>query len=85
MFRETAPDECEILNLAVDPQFRRRGIARCLVSLAIAAPRTVFLEVRESNAPARKLYEGAGFRVITSRETYYNDTHESAIVMKFHS
>jgi ribosomal-protein-alanine N-acetyltransferase len=85
-FRETAPGEREILNLAVDPPFRRRGVARRLMEQVLEAARgTVFLEVRESNRPARNLYETLGFQVIGVRERYYADSGESAIVMKFHS
>jgi len=84
--RRTAPDESEILNLAVDPQFRRRGVARQLVEQVLEALHgALFLEVRESNHAARKLYESLGFRVIALREKYYNEPEESAIVMKFHS
>ena len=84
--RRTAPDENEILNLAVDPQFRRRGVARQLVELVLEALHgALFLEVRESNHAARKMYQSLGFQVISLRKKYYNEPEESAIVMKFHS
>lgn len=84
--RRTAPDETEILNLAVDPQFRRHGVARQLVEQVLeSAGGALFLEVRESNHAARKLYESLGFQVIALRKKYYNKPEESAIVMKFHS
>jgi ribosomal-protein-alanine N-acetyltransferase len=84
--RRTAADESEILNLAVDPQFRRRGVARQLVEQVLeSAGGALFLEVRESNHAARKLYESMGFQVIALRKNYYNEPVESAIVMKFHS
>src|SRR5262249_17153079 len=60
--RQVAPGEHEILNLAVDPGERRRGIARKLVLDALAAAQGAwFLEVRASNAGAIRLYESAGF------------------------
>jgi ribosomal-protein-alanine N-acetyltransferase len=84
--RHTAPDEVEILNLAVDPLFRRRGIGRSLIQKLLANHAgSTFLEVRESNLAARKLYHSLGFEAIAVRKNYYNSSGESAIVMKFHS
>ncbi len=84
--RHTAADELEILNLAVDPLFRRRGVARCLVQQVLANFRgNVYLEVRASNFAARKLYHSLGFEAIGVRNDYYDSPGESAIVMKFHS
>jgi ribosomal-protein-alanine N-acetyltransferase len=81
-----APGECEILNLAVGPQCRRAGVATALLRVALHDFRgDVFLEVRESNAAARKFYKRLGFQELTVREKYYNTPLESAIVMKFHS
>ena len=84
--RNTAPDELEILNIAVDPPFRRRGIGRSLMqSLQANHTGSTFLEVRESNFAARKLYHSLGFEAVAVRRDYYNASGESAIVMKFHS
>ena len=84
--RKTAPDEMEILNVAVDPPCRRRGVARGLIRQLLDNYRgTVWLEVRQSNATARQLYHALGFQVNSVRENYYSAPTESAIVMKFHS
>lgn len=84
--RRTAEDEIEILNVAVDPPFRRRGIGRSLILEVIGKnPGTVFLEVRQSNMAARKLYHSLGFETVAVRPDYYSGPVESAIVMKFHS
>ena len=84
--RYTAADELEILNIAVDPPLRRRGVARCLVQRLLANFRgNVYLEVRASNFAARKLYHSLGFEVVGVRPDYYDSPGESAIVMKFHS
>lgn len=69
-------DEAEILTLAVDPEARRRGIARALVAeAALAATSTgavrLFLEVAEDNAAARGLYRAAGFAQAGRRRGYY--------------
>ncbi|MDQ6675956.1 MAG: ribosomal protein S18-alanine N-acetyltransferase [Acidobacteriota bacterium] len=83
VWRETAPEEAEILNLAVAPEFRRRGLA--LAMIRAMAMREVFLEVRESNAAARALYRRAGFREAGIRFGYYSHPAESAIVMRLQS
>ncbi len=84
--RRVAPDEIEILNVAVDPPFRRRGAARALIQEMIGRNRgEVYLEVRQSNLAARKLYHSLGFEAIGVRQDYYSGPVESAIVMKFHS
>jgi ribosomal-protein-alanine acetyltransferase len=85
--RETAPGEREILNLAVDPAERRRGVARRLLGDALtdafASPAAWFLEVRESNTAALQLYKSLGFNVAGRRENYYHNPSEGAIVMRF--
>ena len=66
--RALGEGECELLNLAVDPAFRRQGIGRRLVETLLAQhPRTIWLEVRESNAVARKFYGIIGFREVGRR------------------
>jgi len=86
VFREVAPDEREILNLAVDPAERRKGIAGRLLSEVLAVAKgTWFLEVRASNAAALQLYESAGFHRAGRRRNYYYEPAEDAIVMRFFS
>lgn len=84
--RQIEPDEREILNLAVDPAERRRGVARTLLESELRRAKTRwFLEVRVSNSSAVRLYEGAGFRMTGRRESYYSNPVEPGIVMKFDS
>jgi [ribosomal protein S18]-alanine N-acetyltransferase len=84
--RLTGPQERELLNLAVAPEFRRRGVGSELVhSLVTETPICVFLEVRESNHGAREFYKSLGFQEIGLRKSYYDSPPESAIVLKFHS
>lgn len=85
--RTVAPGENEILNLAVHPPGRRRGIAKALLEQAFGAiAGDWFLEVRESNAAAQKLYQRLGFSTAGTRPGYYQDgpkrSPESAIVMR---
>jgi [ribosomal protein S18]-alanine N-acetyltransferase len=79
-------DEMHILNLAVDPQFRRTGIARDLVHAALKrsyeqGAKRAFLEVRISNAPAQKLYASLGFIGNAIRRDYYDAPVEDAVIM----
>ena len=84
--RRLAEGECEILNLAVAPDFRRQGIARDLCRKVLEGFRgAVYLEVRESNQAARDLYESLGFKELDRRYRYYYNPPEDAIVLKFHS
>jgi len=85
-----AADEAEILSIALEPGHRGRGLSRDLFlthlgHLAGRGVRTVFLEVEENNAPARKLYERAGFAVAGRRERYYKEAggvELNALVMR---
>lgn len=78
--RATDVGEWELLNIAVAPEFRRRGVARELLA-ALPAGR-IFIEVRASNAAARTLYETSGFRSIGVRRRYYHSPVEDGIVME---
>lgn len=84
--RRLTEGESEILNLAVDPELRRRGVAGWLLGETLAAaPGSCFLELRHSNQAARKLYDTFGFRVVARRPGYYQDTGEDAVVMRLES
>ncbi len=82
--RETAPGEREILNLAVAPDQRRRGIARRLLQEELLrAGGEWYLEVRESNAAAIGLYASVGFKIAGRRPGYYHGPSESGIILKW--
>jgi len=77
--------EWEIENVVVAAEFLRRGIAKELVRTLIQlaeheAASAILLEVRESNLPARRLYEKHGFREVGRRRMYYRDPAEDAIL-----
>jgi ribosomal-protein-alanine N-acetyltransferase len=81
-----ADKEREILNVAVHSDFRRLGIATQLLRDEMANhPGAHFLEVRESNIAARRLYEGLGFQVVGARPGYYENPNETGIVMRIYS
>jgi len=82
--------EAEILTLAVLPECQRRGIGREIIGSMLEYARgqgvkSIFLEVRESNRAARRLYQAFGFSVISRRRNYYQSPHgvlEDAVVMR---
>jgi [ribosomal protein S18]-alanine N-acetyltransferase len=79
-------EEIRFLNLAVHPQFRRRGIAKQLIlqALRIGVDQGCcrgLLEVRHSNQTARTLYESLGFKEYATRNSYYTNPTEDAILM----
>jgi len=85
-WRQTAPDEAELLNLGVDPEFRRQGVARALLAaLSSVASGTLFLEVAADNTAAIELYKKLGWQGIGVRPGYYGQGRVDAIVMKFSS
>ncbi len=84
--RQVVPGETELLNLAVAPEWRRKGIGTALLrDLAGTFPGVLYLEVRESNTAALKLYEMFGFKRVMYRPGYYQAPPEGAVVMNFHS
>ncbi|HYL36302.1 MAG TPA: GNAT family N-acetyltransferase [Bryobacteraceae bacterium] len=84
--RRVAGPEREILNVAVHPDFRRLRIATELLRAELAHwPGAHFLEVRESNLAARRLYEGLGFQAVGARPGYYENPPETGIVMRIFS
>ncbi len=84
--RKVLEDEREILNLAVAPELRRRGVARALLLRCLEGfEGSVFLEVRASNKAAIEFYKCHKFQEVSRRAEYYEIPTESAIVMKFHS
>lgn len=76
-------DEMEVLNLGVHPDFRRRGIGRALMLNLMERCRDLeirrgLLDVKETNLPAKALYERLGFKKVGVRKKYYPDTREDA-------
>jgi [ribosomal protein S18]-alanine N-acetyltransferase len=82
-----AADEGEIANLAVAPSGWGSGIGRGLLNAALSAAlargaAAVYLEVRDSNDRARRLYQSSGFEEIGRRRRYYRRPVEDAIVLR---
>jgi len=84
-FYHVGPD-MEILNLAVHPDYRRKGLGENLLRRVLAACvelgiRQVRLEVRLNNTAALNLYSKVGFSRVGVRKNYYPDTGEDAVLM----
>ena len=83
IWHQPAKDEAELLNLAVDPAYRRHGVAsRLLRTLLREVAGTVFLEVAENNPGAIALYQRLGWEAIATRRGYYEMGKINAVVMK---
>jgi ribosomal-protein-alanine N-acetyltransferase len=79
-------DEAHIATLAVDPAYRRQGVARQLLADTLQVSirqgvRTATLEVRAGNLEAQALYRRFGFDVVGRRPRYYRDNYEDALLM----
>jgi ribosomal-protein-alanine N-acetyltransferase len=83
---EPVLDEGHITDIAVGRKYQGRGIATGLLNkvLDLAGKlnvKSIFLEVRESNAAAKKLYSKFGFKQIGRRKSYYHKANEDALVL----
>ncbi|HET9803170.1 MAG TPA: ribosomal protein S18-alanine N-acetyltransferase [Candidatus Acidoferrum sp.] len=81
-----AAKEMELLNLAVGPNWRRKGYASALLNAALAECHqrdyeSIFLEVRESNERALSFYKKHGFSSSGRRPRYYSNPEEAAVTM----
>ena len=84
---QTVMGETDMMNIAVHPDFRRRGIAEALVNALVEGLKTMdshclTLEVRASNTPAIALYEKMGFQQIGLRKNYYRNPKEDALILR---
>jgi ribosomal-protein-alanine N-acetyltransferase len=78
-------EDCELENIAVADCVQRQGVGSDLVRALKAGAQKqgairIFLEVRESNSPARALYEKCGFQIIGRRSSYYSNPAEDAVL-----
>ena len=79
--------DAEIYNIAVEERFRRHGYAQTLLDTFIDRARSshvrrVWLEVRESNAPAISFYKRNAFRTMQRRREFYSNPQEDALLMR---
>ncbi len=86
VYGSVIPPESELYRIAVDRSARRRGagfklLEKFLQGSSELGGKTTYLEVRESNTAARKLYERAGFALVGIRKNYYRSPLENAAVL----
>ena len=79
--------ESDMMNIAVHPEHRRKGIAEALVTslvteLTARGNHSLMLEVRPSNTPAITLYEKLGFTQVGRRPNYYRNPKEDALILR---
>ena len=84
---QTVMGETDMMNVAVHPDYRRRGIGEKLVEALVEALKSreshcLTLEVRASNAPAKALYEKLGFTQVGLRKNYYRNPKEDALILR---
>lgn len=84
---QTVLGEADMMNVAVDPEYRRQGVAGALVTalaqrLAQQGNVSLMLEVRASNVPAMALYQKLGFEQVGRRKDYYRNPKEDALILK---
>lgn len=84
---QTVLGETDMMNLAVAPEARRQGTGRALILALVDAltekgSHSLMLEVRVSNTPAQKLYEGLGFSQVGRRPKYYVNPREDALILR---
>ena len=84
---QTVCGETDMMNVAVHPDWRRRGIAELLIGQLITELKKfksacLALEVRASNAPAIALYQKLGFCVAGRRPNYYRNPKEDALILR---
>ncbi len=84
---QTVLDAADMMNVAVSPDYRRRGIGRALVNELVAYLSknnviALLLEVRVSNAPAISMYEKLGFQQVGKRPNYYRNPREDALILR---
>ena len=84
---QTVCDETDMMNVAVTADYRRQGLGEKLVlalveELKAMGSQCLTLEVRDSNTPARTLYEKLGFQQIGLRKNYYRNPKEDAYILR---
>ncbi len=79
-------ESCFVTNVAVYPDFRRKGVGRALLKIAIMTADAmgtdfISLEVRKTNYPAISLYQSLGFEEMGLRKNFYRNPTEDALIM----
>ena len=84
---QTVLGETDMMNIAIHPEHRNRGIATKLIEALIQGltergSHSLMLEVRASNEPAKNLYIKMGFEAVGVRKNYYRNPREDALILR---
>ena len=84
---QTVLGETDMMNIAVHPGYRKQGIATDLIqtlidTLSKQGSHSLMLEVRQTNEPAKNLYQALGFETVGIRKNYYRNPREDALIMR---
>ena len=84
---QTVLGETDMMNIAIHPNFRNKGIATELIyalikGLSERGSHSLMLEVRATNEPAKRLYEKMGFESVGVRRNYYRNPREDALILR---
>lgn len=84
---QSVMEQADMMNIAVNPDYRRQGIAESLIERLVAELKdkqvsSLTLEVRASNAPAIALYRKLGFIQVGKRPNYYRNPREDALILR---
>jgi len=84
---QTVLGETDMMNIAVHPEYRNKGIATALITQLISTlaqwgSHSLMLEVRASNDPAISVYKSLGFVEVGRRRNYYRNPREDALILR---
>ena len=84
---QTVLGETDMMNVAVHPDWRKKGVGTALINelintLRLNGSHSLMLEVRASNAPAISVYEKLGFVEVGCRKNYYRNPREDALILR---
>ena len=84
---QTVLGETDMMNIAIHPDYRKRGVATMLIEdlilhLTQQGSHSLMLEVRSSNEPAKSLYSKMGFETVGIRRNYYRNPREDAMILR---
>ncbi|MCA9267862.1 MAG: ribosomal protein S18-alanine N-acetyltransferase [Planctomycetales bacterium] len=88
MIYELHKNRLHVLNFAVSPQWRRKGVAQQMIEklsnkLSHQRRDRILLEVRETNLAAQLFFKSVGFRAVSVLRDFYDDTTEDAYLMEY--
>ena len=85
IFQRVMPGQSHIINMAIDLPYQHKGYGKFLLKKTLekdSKDTNVFLEVKEANFPAIKLYTDLGFEEIHKKDRYYSDGSNAIFMLK---